>query len=66
MISYEPLFETLRKRGVSHSYMVCKQGFSTNTIHCIKKGKPISMKTLNELCFVLDCDVTDIIKYVKG
>ncbi len=65
MISYEPFFETLRKKGLSQYYMIYKQGFSANTLYRIKKGKPINMKTLDEFCFVLDCKVTDIIKYVK-
>lgn len=65
MISYEPFFKTLRKRGLSQYYMVSKQGFSANTLHRIKPGKPMSMKTLNELCFVLNCNVTDIMKYVR-
>lgn len=65
MISYEPFFETLRKKDLSQYYMVSKQGFSANTLQRIKLGKPISMKTLNELCFVLNCKVTDVIKYVK-
>ena len=45
--------------------MIYKQGFSANTIHRIKHGKDISTKTLDALCFVLNCDVGDVIEYIK-
>ena len=66
MISYEPFFETLRKKGLSQYHMIAKQGFSANTIHRIKQGKSINLKTLDQLCLTLDCDITDIIKYAKN
>lgn len=31
----------------------------------MRHGGNITMKTLDTLCFVLDCDVSDIIRYVK-
>ncbi|MBO4733368.1 MAG: helix-turn-helix domain-containing protein [Clostridia bacterium] len=65
MISYAPFYETLFKRGITEYYLIFKQGFSANTIHRIKKGEAISTKTLDALCFALDCKVEDIIEYVK-
>ncbi|MBO7737380.1 MAG: helix-turn-helix transcriptional regulator, partial [Clostridia bacterium] len=44
---------------------IFKQGFSANTLHRIKKGEAISTKTLDALCYVLDCKVEDIIEFVK-
>ena len=65
MISYRPFYETLYKRGITEYYLIFKQGFSANTIHRIKKGEAISTKTLDALCYVLDCEVSDIIEFVK-
>lgn len=31
----------------------------------MKKGEPITTKTLDSLCYVLDCEVSDIIKFEK-
>lgn len=64
MISYRPLFQTMLKKGVTEYQLIYKQGFSANTIHRIKHGKPISTKTLDMLCFVLECRVEEIIEYV--
>lgn len=65
MISYKPFFETLLKKGITEYYLIFKQGFSANTIHRMKKGEAISTKTLDTLCYVLDCEVSDIIKFEK-
>lgn len=65
MISYAPFYETLFKKGITEYYLIFKQGFSANTIHRIKKGEAISTKTLDSLCYALDCNVEDIIEFVK-
>lgn len=31
----------------------------------VKKGEAISTKTLDALCYALDCEVDDILKFVK-
>ena len=65
MISYKPFYETLYKKGLTEYYLIFKQGFSANTLHRMKKGQAISTKTLDALCYVLDCDVSDIIRFEK-
>ena len=65
MISYKPFYETLYKKGLTEYYLIFKQGFSANTLHRMKKGEAISTKTLDALCYVLDCEVSDIIQFVK-
>ena len=47
MISYEPFYETLFKKGVTEYNLIFKQGFSANTFHRMKKGEAINTKTLD-------------------
>jgi putative transcriptional regulator len=65
MINYEPFYKTLFSKGITEYHLIFKEGFSANTLHRIKCGKAISTKTLDTICFVLDCKVDDVIKYVK-
>ena len=65
MISYKPFYETLIKKNITEYYLIFKQGFSANTLYRIKKGEAISTKTLDALCYALDCEVSDIIKFEK-
>ena len=63
MISYKPFWETLNKRNISTYDLIYKEGLSSNTIHRMKHGEAITTKTLNELCSILHCSVSDIIVY---
>ncbi len=65
MISYRPFYQTLHKRGITEYHLIFKEGFSANILHRMKHGKNITMKTLDTLCFILDCKVSDIIEYIK-
>ncbi len=66
MITYDPLWKTLNARNVSTYDLIYKSGLSANTIQRIRSGKPITTSTLNELCFILDCSVSDVIEYRKS
>lgn len=63
MISYEPLFQTMKEKGIS-SYRLGKMGFPLSTYYAIKRGENVSTHTLNQLCKLLQCNVEDIIVYL--
>ena len=65
MISYRPFYETLYKRGMTEYQLIYKQGISANILHRMKHGQNITVKTIDTLCFILDCQVSDIIEYIK-
>lgn len=65
LISYEPFYQTLIKKNMTEYHLIFKEGISANTLHRIKKGLPITTKTLDSLCFILDCEVEDILKHDK-
>ncbi len=64
MISYRPFYETLFRQGITEYQLIFKQGLSANTLHRMKHGEAISTKTLNVLCEILQCSVSEIIEYV--
>ena len=63
MISYEPLFETMKEKGIT-SYRLIKMGFPQSNYYAIKRGENISTHTVDQLCRLLSCDVADIMRYV--
>lgn len=65
MISYKPFYETLLKKNITEYQLIFKEGISANTLHRMKKGLPITTKTLDVLCFVLDCNVEEILVHDK-
>ena len=64
MISYEPLFQTMKEKGIT-SYRLGKMGFPLSNYYAMKHGENISTHTLDQLCKLLQCQVEDIIKYVE-
>lgn len=65
MIIYEPLYETMKTKGISTYKLVNTYGMSRSLLDRLKHNKPISTVTLNDLCKILDCEVQDILKYVR-
>ena len=63
MISYEPLWSTMEKRGITKYQLIYHWGMSSNTLRRMGHGEPISSNTLNELCLILDCGVEGILRF---
>ena len=63
MISYEPFWNTLLTKDISTYELIYKQGISANTIHRMKHGKAITTTTMDELCQILNCTISEIIEY---
>ena len=64
MSSYQPFYETLKAKGMTEYQLIYKHGFSSHILYRMKHGETITLKTLDTLCFILDCGVDDIIRYV--
>ncbi len=64
MISYQPFYETLLKKGITEYALIFKHGIPANTLHRMKHGEAITTKTLDTLCGILDCSVSGILEYI--
>jgi len=63
VITYAPLWETMKKRGITTYALIKNYSFSRGTLDSLKQNRNISTATLNDLCKILSCNVEDIIKY---
>ena len=64
MISYEPLWKTMEERGISQ-YRLLKSGLDNKTLDSLKKGKNITVLTMEKLCRILDCTPNDIVEFIE-
>ena len=64
MISYAPLWQTMKRRGASTYTLQVKGGISSSTIRRLKAGDSVSTNTLDALCKILQCTIPDILEYV--
>jgi len=63
MISYTRLWETMKRQGATTYTLQVKGGISSSTVRRLKAGESVSTNTLDALCRILDCDLTDILQY---
>ncbi len=67
MISYEPLRKILSERNITTYYLRNKCGIynlDSKTIKRLMSDESVSTNTLDSLCNILDCDITDLICFI--
>lgn len=64
MISYRRLWETMKARGATTYTLQVKSEISSSTVRRLKAGESVSTNTLDALCRILDCTLTDIVEYI--
>lgn len=63
MISYKPLWKTLKKRGISQ-YQLINMGIDRKTMDSLRNNRNVTVLTIEKLCVLLECRPNDIIEFV--
>ena len=63
MITFDPLWETMKQKGISTYALIKSYSFSRGTLDSLKQNKNISTATLNDLCNILGCEVQDVLRF---
>ena len=62
LIDYSPLWTTMEQKNI-RQHKLLKSGIDNRTLDSLKKGKNITMLTLNKLCNILECTPNDIVSF---
>ena len=65
MISFNKLWTTMEKRGITQYSLIKKYGISPAQITRLKRNESVSTHTIDVFCEILDCDVYDIMEHIK-
>lgn len=65
MMSFEPLWHTLKQKNVSTYKLINEYGLSKGMIDNLKHNRNVTLLTVEQLCRILDCRVEDIVIYIK-
>ena len=65
VITFSPLWQTLEAMGITQYDLLNKYEMSRGMLDNLKHNRSITLNTLNDLCNMLDCNITDIIEYKK-
>ena len=65
MITFDPLWKTLKEKNISQYKLLDDYNMSRGMLDNIKHNRSITLTTLNQFCEMFDCDIADIIEYTK-
>ena len=64
LISYEPLWQTMERVGATTYTLQVKGQISSSTIRRLKAGQSVSTNTIDALCKLLNCGLTDVLAFL--
>ncbi|MCR4885076.1 MAG: helix-turn-helix transcriptional regulator [Clostridiales bacterium] len=64
-ISYKKLWKLLIDKGMLKKDLRMAANLSTNVIAKMGKNQDVSTESLRKICKALDCDISDIVEFVK-
>ena len=65
MIIYDPLWKTMKKKGISTYALINKYNISSSTIHRLRHNQGVTTQLIDDLCIILQCNVSDIMTFTK-
>ena len=63
MIVYDKLWQTMKLRQISQYKLIQEHGFSTGQLDRLRKNQNVNTYTLDALCRILSCEISDIAQY---
>lgn len=64
MICFDPLWKTMKAKGITTYSLIKDYGFSRGTLDSLKQNRNVSTATLNAICGILSCDIEDVLCYI--
>jgi DNA-binding Xre family transcriptional regulator len=64
MITYDRLWDTLKKKNISQYSLIKDYGIDKAQLHRLRNNMVVKTIILNRLCNILDCRIEDIMEFV--
>ena len=66
MISFEPLWKTLKEKEISQYQLIHTYKVSAGQLSRLRANNNVSTHTINILCEILQCSVGEIMVYIPS
>lgn len=66
VIVYERFWKTLKNSGQTTYSLIKDHHISSSTIDKLRRNKPITTTTINDICRILGCRIEEIMEYVPS
>lgn len=64
MIKYDPLWRTLKEKGISQYQLIKDYGIDKAQLQRLQQNLVVKTLILNRLCQILNCRIEEIMEYV--
>lgn len=61
MITFSPLWETMRKKNITKYTLTEHYHFSKALVKRLRNNQSVTLCTIERLCAILQCDISDIV-----
>lgn len=65
MITFDKFWETLNQKGISQYKLINTYQISGGLLDRLRNNRNINTNTLDQLCAILDCELSDIVEYKR-
>ena len=65
MISYDRLWQTMKKKGITQYTLIKIHNVSPAQITRLKRNESVSTHTIEMFCKILNCNVEDVMQYIE-
>ena len=65
MVSYDKLWKLLIDKHMSKTDLRLAAGLTTTSLAQLGKNEHVSLKVIEKICNVLDCDISDVVELRK-
>ena len=64
MMKYDPLWRTLKEKGISQYQLIKDYGIDKAQLQRLRQNLVVKTLILNRLCQILNCRIEEIMEYV--
>ena len=65
VIVFDKLWQTMAEKGITQYKMIKEYSFSTGQLDRLRKNGNVNTYTLDRLCEILNCELSDIAEYIS-
>ena len=65
VIVFDKLWQTMAEKGITQYKLIKEYSFSTGQLDRLRKNGNVNTYTLDRLCEILNCELSDIADYIS-
>ena len=65
VIVFDKLWQTMAEKGITQYKLIKEYSFSTCQLDRLRKNGNVNTYTLDRLCEILNCELSDIAEYIS-